>query len=223
MTDELDDVARLAAFERVRRALEEAGLPSADFGRFTRNRRPDLIRSSVFDDRRAVPVLLNLLPSVSHPHALEAVVRHLATPFARPVAAAPLIELFRTTAPTQASLKWAIGNALSVVATSGHREALLELAVDPKHGPGRQMIVDRLGRIPGDPRIVDALRALATDPDVALHALAGLRKRLGAAAAAEIIRPLLAHSSEGVRRGAEYNMRKVTRALQPPSGSSRSG
>jgi len=218
LIDSPDDVRRRAAFERIRSALDSAGLPSADFGRFTSNRHPDLIRPSVFDVCGAVPVLLNLLPSVSHPDALEAVVAHLATPFARPVAAAPLIAVFRTTAPADSSLKWAIGNALSVVATPVHRDELLELALDPKHGRGRQMIVERLGRISGDSRIIDALRALATDPDVALHALAGLRKRLGAAAAADIIRPLLTHPSEGVRRGAEYNMRKVASALKSSTG-----
>src|SRR5262249_8918385 len=143
---------------------------------------------------------------------------HLATPFARPVAAAPLIVLFRIAAPANSSLKWTIGNALSVVTTPIHRDELLELALDPKHGPGRQMIVERLGRISRDSRIVDALRALAADPDVALHALAGLRRRLGAVAAADVIRPLLTHSSESVRRGAEYNMRKVTKALKSSTG-----
>ena len=80
------------------------------------------------------------------------------------------------------------------------------------------MIVERLGRISGDTRIVDALLALATDPDVALHALAGLRRRLGPAAAADVIGPLLTHPSEGVRLGAEYNMRKVKRALKSSTG-----
>jgi hypothetical protein len=80
------------------------------------------------------------------------------------------------------------------------------------------MIVERLGRISSDSRIVDALRSLSTDPDVALHALAGLRRRLGAAAAAEITRPLLTHHSERVRLGATYNMRKIARVLKSSPG-----
>lgn len=214
MSDRADDVRRRAAFEHIRKALDAAGLPSADFGRFTSNRHPELIRPSVFNVRGAVPVLLGLLPSVSHPDALEAVVAHLATPLARPAAAVPLIALFRTTESVDSSLKWAIGDALSVVATPVHRDELLELALDQKHGRGRQMIVERLGRISGDSRITDALRELATDPDVALHALGGLRRQLGVAAAVDIIRPLLTHPSDGVRLGAEYNMRKVARALK---------
>ena len=87
MTDGPDDLARFAAIQRVRKAVDEAGLPSADFGRFTSNHHPDVIRPSVFDDRGAVPVLLRLLPDVTDRHVLEAVVAHLATPFARPIAA----------------------------------------------------------------------------------------------------------------------------------------
>jgi HEAT repeat protein len=218
VVDPLDHARRHAEFERIRVALAAAGLPSADFGRFTNNPYPDVILPSVFDVRGAVPVLLSLLPTVSHPDALAAVVAHLETPYARPAAAGPLLALFRRTQEGDSDLKWAIGNALSVVTTPAYREELLELALDKRHGHGRQMIVERLARISGDPRIVEALRTLATDPDVALHALAGLRRRLGAAAAADIIRPLLTHPAEGVRRGAQYNIRKIAKASRSPTG-----
>jgi hypothetical protein len=36
-------------FALVRQALDDAGLPSEDFGRFTSGRYPDVIRPSVFD------------------------------------------------------------------------------------------------------------------------------------------------------------------------------
>ena len=70
-------------FELVRGALEAAGIDSADFSRFTSNRHPDVIRPSAFDHRSAVPVLLAVLPLVSHPNAKEAVVRSLTTSYAR--------------------------------------------------------------------------------------------------------------------------------------------
>jgi hypothetical protein len=208
-----DDERRSREFDAVRSALAAVGLPSADFGRFTANRHPDVVRPSVFDYRGAVPVLLEMLPKVSHPDVLESIVRSLSTPYARPGAALPLIELFRKTSD-DAGLKWAIGNALSVVTTPAHKEALVELALNEKHGRGRQMIIERLGRIDGDPGIVEALHRLAIDPEVALHAQAGLRRRLGQFEALQIIRPLLGHSSEGVRRAAVYNVRKAEQALK---------
>ena len=215
MSDSGSERIRQVEFDLVRAALSAAGLPSDDFGRFTSDRHRDMIRPSIFDYRSAISVLLPLLTTMHHPDVLESIVRSLSTGYARPVAAVPLIQLFKnTTRPGSSSLKWSIGNALSVVSTPAHKEALLELALDPRHGSGRQMIVERLGRISSDPRIVDALQALSTDPDVALHAQAGLRRRLGQVDAEAIIRPLLAHPSPVVRNAAIYNLRQAARAAR---------
>jgi HEAT repeat protein len=198
-------------FAAVRSALDAAGLPSADFGRFTSNRHPDVIRPSVFDFRESVPILLATLPSVSHPDVVESIVRSLSTAHARPRAALPLIALFKDTA-TDGSLKWAIGNALSVVTQPAHGQALLALALDRRRGKGRQMIVERLGRLSGDPLILDGVHRLITDPDVALHAQAALRRLLGNHEAGRFIQPLLSHQSERVRQAAASNLKLSERA-----------
>ena len=200
-------------FAFIRRTLESAGIASDDFGRFTTNRHPDVIRPSVFDYRAAVPVLLAVLPLVQSPAAKEAVVRSLTTSHARPVAADALIAEFRnTSASKQKSLKWAIGNAINTVTTPQHLDVLLELVMDRSHGIGREMIVNRLARIPKEPRVVEALRQLATDEDVAFHAMAGLRRRLGPALAAEAIQPLTQHGSERVRDAARRQLKLAERA-----------
>ncbi len=135
-------------FALVRRALDDAGLPSEDFGRFTSGRHPDVIRPSVFDYHAAVPVLLDVLPRLTRPVVKEAVVRSLTTSKARPAAATAMFEEFRRTPEaSQPALKWAIGNALSTVTTIEHTDAILDLALDASHGAGRQMIVERLARI----------------------------------------------------------------------------
>ena len=48
-------------------------------------------------------------------------------------------------------------------------------------------------------------------------AAVGAELRSALEMAADIIKPLLTHPSDSVRRGAEYNMRKVARALKPPA------
>ncbi|MGH9267065.1 MAG: hypothetical protein ACRD0D_02700, partial [Acidimicrobiales bacterium] len=114
-------------FAFVRRVLDEAGLPSEGFGRFTSGRHPTVVRPSVFDYQGAVPVLLDVLPQIMRPVVKEAVVRSLSTPYACPAAAAALLEEFHRTSDAQhPALKWAIGNALSVVTTVEHVDALLE-------------------------------------------------------------------------------------------------
>jgi hypothetical protein len=105
-----------------------------------------------------------------------------------------------------------MGNALDTVTTPGHVDVLLQLALDKSHGTGRQMIVDRVARIPKDARVIDALRKLATDEDVAIHAMAGLRRRLGQAQAAAVIRPLTGHESERVRDAARRQLKRAERA-----------
>ena len=201
-------------FTLVRRALDDAGLPSEDFGRFTSGRHPDIIRPSVFDYRAAVPVLLAVLPRLTRPAVKEAVVRSLSTAQARPAAASALLQEFRRTSDAQhPALKWAIGNALSTVTTIEHVDTLLEFALDRSHGAGRQMVVDRLARFSKDDRIVPALQSLLEDEDVALHAMAGLRRRLGPAEALQHIRPLTSHPSERIRRAATQQGRRAEKSL----------
>jgi hypothetical protein len=195
-------------FQLVRGTLEAAGIASADFGRFTSGRHPDVIRQSVFDYKAAVPVLLEVLPRVKHPNAKEAVVRSLTTSYARPAAAEALIAEFRNTSVKEhEGLKWALGNALGTVTTPQHLDVLLDLVRDRTHGIGRQMIVDRVGRISGDDRVVQTLMQLTTDEDVAFQAMAGLRRRLGQSNAAEIIRPLTKHGSARIRDAARRQLK----------------
>lgn len=202
-------------FAMVRAALDAAGLPSRDFGRFTSGRHPDIIRPSVFDYSGAVPVLLELLPKVTKPAVKESILRSLSTSYARPQAAAALIEEFRQTSDRDSpSLKWAIGNALATVTTPAHVDELLQLALDPVHGRGRSMVIERLGRISNDKRIVDALLQLINDEQVAFQAMGSLRRRLGLHAAAQRIKPLVDHPSERVRSAAREQLKRANKAIK---------
>jgi HEAT repeat protein len=51
------------------------------------------------------------------------------------------------TEPHNDSLKWAIGNALSVLDGNRCSDALMSIALEKRHGFTRQMIVTALGRI----------------------------------------------------------------------------
>jgi hypothetical protein len=90
LTSQSAEELRRREFGAVQAALQAAGLPSEDFGRFVGSGHPAVFRASVFDYRRAVPVLLAIMPEVSHPDVLESIVRSLSTPHARPIAAVAL-------------------------------------------------------------------------------------------------------------------------------------
>jgi hypothetical protein len=218
---ERERAAAAAEFSRcaepVKAALRAAGLPDAGFGTFVSARGAKYFGEPEFDHQRAVPILLEWLPRIDDLRVKEAVVRHLSTKYAKPVAAQPLVEEFRRTPTDQEALKWAIGNALDVVADNSVVPELLELAREQQHGSGRQMIVRRLGRAPKQPEIVETLAGLLEDEDVALHAMSALRQQLGPAAARPHIARLQDHSSELIRTQARRELKKLDRVLAKKS------
>ena len=124
-----------------------------------------------------------------------------------------LDEFRKTSDADQPALKWAIGNALSTVTTPAHVDELLELARDRRHGAGRGMVVERLGRISGDRRVEETLMRLIDDPDVAFQAMGGIRRRLGPTKAAKLLEPLIAHQDERVRRAAREHLKRARKAM----------
>jgi hypothetical protein len=192
--------------ELVRGLLAEAGVDPSDFGRFVATDAHPVLQPSFFDYRAAMPVLLDCLDRVSDPGVLEAVVRSLSGPWARGVAVAPLIDLFRRTPNQEFALKWAIGNALSVVARPSDLREIYELAIDGRH-TGRGMLVGMMWRL-RDPDPVPELSKLVADPDCAFNAMAALRRRVSASQARLIIEPVLASPDVRLRNAARENLKR---------------
>jgi hypothetical protein len=105
-----------------------------------------------------------------------------------------LREAFERWAVHDPTVGWALGDALATAATLNQLDDLIGLVLDRKYGRARQMLVYALPRFKRSPRVLPVLMELSTDEDVALHAMTGLRRVLGAEAAL----PLL----EAVRAGA---------------------
>lgn len=187
--------------------LETAGLPTEDFGHFT------TLRPMAFDFGRSVPILLRWLPRMANPLVKEVIVRSLTTRFAKPVAAPTLIDEFRRTPLEQWALKWAIGNALDVVADQSFVEDLLELVSDPSHGAARDMIIRRLGRARKDPHVVDVLLVLLRQEDVTLPAISALRQQLGPERARPHVARLVDDQSGRIQAMAIDQLRRIDRAL----------
>jgi len=155
----------------------------------------------------ATPILLRWLPKVEYPELKEDIVRALATKYAKPIAAAPLIEEYKKTPNSEGSLKWAIGNSLAVVADDSVFEAIVGLATDRTHAGNRDMVVVALGNMKR-PEAVDVLIKLLADEEVAGHALVALRK-LGAKKARPVIEPFLKHPKTWVRNEAKRTIAKL--------------
>ncbi len=168
------------------------------------------------DYRAAIPVLLKWLPRIDNPDVKETIVRALTVRWARPTAAGALVEEFRRAHdPTGSGLRWAIGNALEVVADESVFEDLVEFVRDKRYGPTREMVAMALGRMK-DPRAVDVLIEALGDEEIAGHAIAGLA-RLKAERAAPHIEPFLHHPNARIRREAKGALARIAKARESKS------
>lgn len=200
-------------FDRVKSVLEEQGVEdSADFGYFVN--RPDLFRPSKLDERAAMPVLLDLLPTLTDGKAVAAAARYLRRPWAKPTAFIALVEAFRRWAPSSdTDAGWALGDAVVSAARPADTETLLSLVTDRAYGTARQMIVYALWRFRKDPRVADVLGELAEDPDVSLHAMSALRRTVGNDAALPLLHRLSQTSPDRLEREqAAMELKRAERA-----------
>jgi HEAT repeat protein len=180
----------------------------------------DLNVSSVFDLLKckqsyshAIPVLLKYLPQIDEPWIKEGIVRALTIKEARGKADAALLKEFLAIPPhipELQNLKWAIGNALSIVATEPITEQLIEIATTPRHGKAREMVVVALANVKS-PKVVEVLIRLLQDDAVCGFAASALAK-LKATEAGPYIAKLRNHSKPWVRKEAEKALAKLVKA-----------
>ncbi len=118
-----------------------------------------------------------MLPEVHDFGVKEGIVRALTVKDAIQVAASPLIHEYRQLLgddkPGQSSLRWAIANALTVVATKDSVDGLIDLLGRPEGGSGRRMLALALGKLKAQ-QAVPLLIELLEDDEVVGHAVAAL-------------------------------------------------
>lgn len=190
----------LRAQEPIAAALREIGIPVRTLD--------DLINERL-DYSAAIPLLLEWLARTDNVTTKECIARALSVRRARPQAALPLIEEYRKASHEESalSLKWAIGNALSVVADDTVFKDIVELVTDKRHGKAREMLAFALGNMK-NPDAVDVLIGLLDDEEIAGHALVGLRK-LKAVKARSKIETFLEHPKTWVRKEAEKALKAI--------------
>lgn len=158
---------RLDESRRVVEALEAVGLQVESVY--------DLVNSST-SYPEAIPTLVELLRNgIRDERVAEGVVRALGVKEARGVAAAPLVEEFKRAPSDRWTYKWAIGNALLVVADKSVVGDICGLVSDKRHGRAREMLVQTLGRFKL-PEVKQLLMQLLEEDDLTLHVLIALGK-----------------------------------------------
>jgi len=163
------------------------------------------------DYQTAIPILLAWLPKMQNLDVKQDIVRCLSVPYAKPLAAGPLIDEFRRAeddSPT--GLRWVIGNALEVVADDAVLDDMMELARDRRYGKAREMLVVGLGNM-NDERVIPLLFDLLKDDEVSGHAIMALGK-LTPTVARSHVEPFLKHANAWVRKEAKKTMEKIDKA-----------
>jgi hypothetical protein len=196
----------------LRAALTEAGVTGVDdLGRFVSN--TEFFRPSQFDEKAAMPVLLEALPTLSDPALAGAVAGHLRRPWARPNAFPALLEAFERWAPIDQQAGWALGDALATAATATQLDRLLVISADTALGTTRQMVVYSLGRYRKYPEVAPVLVALLDDHDVGLHAMSALRRVVGPVEALPLVEQAARrHEGTPLGRSAAREARKMREA-----------
>lgn len=171
----------------------------------------DLVNTSK-EYKQAIPVLIVHLERPYPWRIREGIARALTVKYAGEDAYTALVREFRklpdSSDPDQHGFKWALGNAISVVANKNHYEDLAGLARDRVHGQSRDMIVRRLPKLDRE-RSADLLVDLLGDDDVAGFALQGLVKLKVQAPRLEIER-LLNHPEPWVRKDARKALARLS-------------
>lgn len=139
-----------------------AGVEAASLG--------DLINSKA-RYAAAMPTLITWLPRVHERRVRLRLIMAIGRPWAGLAALDALIEEFR--APHDRSQLWQVGDAISYLWTDRRYHELVELAIDPAYGSGREMVVYGM-RKSKRPEAVEVLLGLLNDREVSGHATEAL-------------------------------------------------
>ena len=167
----------------------------------------DELRTSRTVYELAIPILVHWLPRVTDPSAKESIVRTLSVPWGGSLATRALLDEFYRARREWVSLKWAIGNAMEVVADPAVAKEIVSIVVEPSHGTTRQMFVLALGKI-GCRDSIPTLIQLLEDGDVAGHAVMALGK-MAAHEAAPMLERLSTNGKPWVRKEAVKALKRI--------------
>lgn len=130
---------------------------------------------------KMLPILLRWFKKEDNSDVKGVLARILTIKWANPDALQPLIEEFEKIPNNWIwhESKWAIGNALAVIADDSILEDLVKIVTTKEHGSAREMVVVALGNMKKEENkksAIDILIKLLDDEEVVGHALIALRK-----------------------------------------------
>jgi hypothetical protein len=167
----------------------------------------DDLRTSRKAYATAIPILVRWLSRIDDASAKESIVRALSVPWARGIATRPVLDEFDRAPREWVGFRWAIGNAMEVIADETVAADILNIVADPAHGTVRQMFVLALGKLRYREAVPTLVRLLS-DEDVAGHAAMALGQ-MGAADALAELEGLASSAKPWVREEATKALKRI--------------
>jgi hypothetical protein len=198
-------VTEAQEWEAVRAALRDAGVDPTDLARFVNAPNPAIrgLEPSMFDSRRAYPVLLEWLPRVQAKPVVDTLASRIRESGKRSESALAMIAKYQKR-PT-----WQLGDAIARTMTPAEHSDVVQLCADASAGNERQMLVYALWRIKTD-EARSLIRDLLRDPSVAKHAMYSARRAFGNEEARALIEPLVDDPEVG--GDAAHALKRIDRA-----------
>ena len=153
----------------------------------------------------AIPVLARHLNQPYSSKIKEGIIRALTVAEARGAVGSALIEMFRS--ENDDYVRWAIGNALAIVAESEDIENISALLSDDSYGESRGMLVHAIARL-GSNNSVDFIIGLLADQAVCAQAIVALGN-LKNPKAKSALTPFLSCSDSEIRNLAKKAIKKI--------------
>lgn len=164
-----------------------------------------------------IPILIEMLAKVQDLGEVEGIARALTVKEAAPAAAQPLIAKFRHLINDRSrraeSVRWAIANALTVVANKDSTDDIIELLASPESGSSRQMLALALGKLKAE-KAVPLLIELLKDEQVVGHAADALGK-IKAQEARLPLEQLTSHPQTWIRKEVKKALERIQAGPRP--------
>ncbi|HXA40258.1 MAG TPA: HEAT repeat domain-containing protein [Phenylobacterium sp.] len=168
----------------------------------------DLAKISL--SKEAVPILLSMMRSTTHPAIKQGIIRALGDRDNSRDIGPELLSYFKDIDENEwarEDTKWVLGNSIEIIAGPELLDDMIEIALDDSHGKSREMIVLGLGKI-RDERAFLALKNLVNDPQVEGHAVSALGK-LGDRRAIPLLESKTSSGKSWVRREAKSALNRL--------------
>jgi hypothetical protein len=161
--------------------------------------------------KAATPTLVKWLPKVKSHVMVDIVVRLLTVPWLKGSEVMyQMIDKFKN---DLSGNRWTIGNALDVIADGTVFNELRDLIEKEEYGRDREMLVYALGKMKGNPEVVEYLKGLLNDEDLAPFAISALKK-LKAADTLELIRLMVDSPTYLTRVEAKKAVKSLEKVLE---------